>query len=389
MRRRNVRRIVVVLIAVAALLFCFWLSAIFIPLLVALLIAYVLNPAVTWLENRGATRLRAVVLVFVLFFSLTVAVLALAIPTMIQNIGQLAHLLQDVDAINEYLRKLAGTWNDLTPVASWHIDPSQVDAGRMLAELVGGTTSTAATDDVAHTAIEAASKIFGHLIAFGLFVTLVPLYTFYFMLGLDRVWENIRAYLPGTQRDRILRILNEIHLMVSAFFRGRLAVCLIVSAMTIALLMIAGVPYAIFLGLLGGFGVIIPFFPMVASLLPAVLIMLATGDFTTGQIVLIAAVFLAIQGTEQFLLTPKILGKAVELHPVTLLVGVFVMASLFGVFGALLAVPLTAIAKILGREFILPYFKQVANERPREPGQSGETSVMAAVAANPANPGDR
>ncbi|NUQ35399.1 MAG: AI-2E family transporter, partial [Planctomycetaceae bacterium] len=60
----------------------------------------------------------------------------------------------------------------------------------------------------------------------------------------------------------------------------------------------------------------------------------------------------------------KILGKAVELHPVTLIVGVFVMANLFGFFGALLAVPLTAIAKIIGRELILPYFRSLASEDP-------------------------
>ncbi|MEE9311726.1 MAG: AI-2E family transporter, partial [Planctomycetota bacterium] len=65
------------------------------------------------------------------------------------------------------------------------------------------------------------------------------------------------------------------------------------------------------------------------------------------------------------LLTPKLLGDAVELHPVTLLVGVFVMGSLFGLFGALLAVPLTAIAKTLGREFLLPYFKHLAAEKPK------------------------
>jgi predicted PurR-regulated permease PerM len=64
-------------------------------------------------------------------------------------------------------------------------------------------------------------------------------------------------------------------------------------------------------------------------------------------------------------LTPKLLGDAVELHPVTILVGVFAMASLFGIFGALLAVPLTAIAKTLGREFLLPYFKSLAAEKPR------------------------
>jgi predicted PurR-regulated permease PerM len=73
-----------------------------------------------------------------------------------------------------------------------------------------------------------------------------------------------------------------------------------------------------------------------------------------------------LQAIEQYVLTPKLLGNAVQLHPMTLLVGVFVMASLLGLFGALLAVPLTAIAKTLGREFLLPYFKSLADEKPGE-----------------------
>jgi len=385
MRRRNVRRIVTAIIAILALIFCFWLSAIFIPLLVALLIAYVLNPAVVWIEGRGASRKKAVATVFILFFALVVAILALVIPAMVQNIGQFTDLLGDEEAINGYIKTLVGYWNQHTPVPSWHVDPDQINASTMINEFIGdqGKATAASTSEATASALDVAGKVFGTLFTFGLFICLVPLYTFYFMLGLDRLWGKVKAYLPGTQRERILRILAEIHEMVSAFFRGRLIICLIVSALTVALFFIMGVPYAIFLGLLGGFGVIIPFFPMVASLIPAVLIMLMTGRFSGAEIGITAAIFLAIQGVEQFVLTPKILGKAVELHPVTLLVGVFVMATMFGFLGALLAVPLTAIAKILGREFILPYFQHLASERPKDPQSSGETSVVAAVAVSP------
>lgn len=382
LRRRNVRRIVAVLIAFAGLMFCFWLGNIFIPLAVALLIAYVLNPVVVWLECHGKSRVRAVSMVFLVFFSLATAGLGLLVPLAIQNIGEFVELLNNPERIDEPLRNLAAEWNAIAPTPSWEVDETQISVKTILENSFGHRPDAAADPkavaEASASALGVAKEVFGTLLWFGLFLTLVPLYTFYFMLGLDRLWLGVKSYMPGTQRERWLRILNEIHVMVSAFFRGRLIVCMIVSILTVALFLVMGVPYGVFLGLLGGFGVIIPFFPLVASLIPSVLIMLAAGKFTGAEIGITAGLFLLIQGIEQFFLTPKILGKAVELHPVTLLVGVFVMASLFGVFGALLAVPLTAIAKILGREFILPYFQQLANERPPEP-RSGDTSAVPSV----------
>jgi predicted PurR-regulated permease PerM len=103
---------------------------------------------------------------------------------------------------------------------------------------------------------------------------------------------------------------------------------------------------------------------MIAGWIPALILMAIAGD-SLAAIIGMSVCFHAIQAAEQYVLTPKLLGDAVELHPVTILVGVFAMASLFGIFGALLAVPLTAIAKTLGREFLLPYFKSLAAEKPR------------------------
>ena len=112
-----------------------------------------------------------------------------------------------------------------------------------------------------------------------------------------------------------------------------------------------------------GVGVLMPYASIIVSWIPAMILMGIGGD-SVGAIVGMSIAFHAIQAIEQYVLTPKLLGDAAELHPVTLLVGVFVMASLFGLFGALLAVPLTAIAKTMGREFLLPYFRSLAQEKP-------------------------
>lgn len=393
MRRRNVRRLVAFIIVLIALIFCFSLQAIFLPLAVALLTAYVLNPIVVAIEKRGASRQRAVVTVFLIFIGVTGLLLALLIPPAIRNVGDFLDFIQDPTRVDGTLYNLAMKWNESAP-EGMHIDETSVGLKTFIESIFGGgavqaageaATDTPVATTVAASALDVAGKVFGTLISLALFVVLVPLYTFYFLLELDGIWNKIKSYLPGTQRERWLRILGEIHVMVSAFFRGRLTICAIVAVATIIAFLILGVPYAVFLGLLGGFGVIIPFFSMVASMLPAALLMLGSGSSTTAIVIMIV-VFLAIQAVEQYVLTPKILGKAVELHPVTLLVGVFVMASLFGIVGALLAVPLTAIAKILGREFVLPYFRQIAEEREATDEAIRSGRIGPKASAPPASP---
>ncbi|MCB9934070.1 MAG: AI-2E family transporter [Planctomycetes bacterium] len=197
-----------------------------------------------------------------------------------------------------------------------------------------------------------------------MFVVLVPIYTWYFMVGWDKVVAKGREYLPGSHRPRIERILREIDAMLKAFFRGRMVIVFIITVLTTTVYLVFGVQYAVLFGLLGGLGILIPYAAMVISWVPAMALMAINGE-PLWAIIAMSVCFHGIQALEQFVLAPKLLGDAVELHAVTILVGVFVMASLFGLFGALLAVPLTAIAKTLGREFLLPYFRSLASEKPK------------------------
>jgi predicted PurR-regulated permease PerM len=185
------------------------------------------------------------------------------------------------------------------------------------------------------------------------------------MIGFNRFTKKVHEHLPGAHRPRIERIVREIDETMRAFFRGRIIVVLIVTAATTVVYLAFGVPYAVLLGFISGLGVLIPYFSIVAGWAPALLLMLISGN-SWGAIVGMSVCFHAIQIIEQYVLTPKLLGDAVELHPVTVLVGVFVMGSLFGIVGALLAVPLTAIAKTLGKEFVLPYFRSLAADKPRK-----------------------
>lgn len=447
LRMRNVQWMIVIAAVVGALFLGYYLSAVFVPLLVAMALAYILNPLVQRLEKKGVKRTRAVLLIFIGWIAVSAAAGTWFVASVVSDVTSLSTQARDLwsefrenqdewiasynEVAPEQLQVAPGedafgqagqyVINQLFPTES-QVEPpeaalARAEMAQARADLLSSFRASDANGDLLLTTDEvgapivaamdadkdgavstnewfvhfgatategeargvstatssATSKLIGlagsglmGLLTLLLFVTLVPIYTWYFMVGWERVVERGKAYLPGRQRKRILGILGEIDEMLKAFFRGRIVIVFIITVLTTATYLAFGVKYAVLLGLLGGLGILIPYAAMVVSWVPALILMGIGGD-PLWMLIAMSVVFHAIQALEQFVLAPKLLGDAVELHPVTILVGVFVMASLFGLFGALLAVPLTAIAKTLGREFILPYFKELANEKPDQP----------------------
>jgi predicted PurR-regulated permease PerM len=193
---------------------------------------------------------------------------------------------------------------------------------------------------------------------------LVAVYLFFFLIGFDRMVEGVRARLPGRYRARIEAVAGRIDGVVSAFLRGRLIVCVVVGALTALGLALTGIPYWYLIGVATGITGIVPFLPIFVGLVPTVLV--AWFDTHSPWVVLAAsAVFLGIQILDACVITPLIQGKAVGLHPVTLLVSLLLGWEILGVFGVIAAIPVAATVKILVAEFVLPEVEQLANE----PGQ--------------------
>lgn len=453
LRMRNVRYMIVIGAVVGALWFGWYLSAIFVPLLIALGIAYVLNPLVELLERRGVSRLRAVVLIFSAFIAVSVAAGTWFVVSLAKDVRNISTEIGGVlDDIENKQDEWVDAWNEAVPYAhvnkgeltidqvtgylkekltpkrqaispeekqaaaesvnaraqllagfqrmdkdnSMFLEPSEmrldtlrtydtskdgrVSPEEWFAHFGAGAASPEGDRVLAPEAQRAAEGILGvvgsglmSVLYIGLCLVLIPIYTWFFLLGLPGIMKSLDRYLPGAQKPRIRRIIGEIDGMAKSFFRGRLIVVIIISIMTTILFVALDVRYSFLLGLLAGVGILVPFASFIMSMAPATVLMAASPDPSWTAIIVMIAIFCAIQAFEQYVLTPKLLGDAVELHPVTLLVGVFVMTYLFGIFGALLAVPLTAIAKTMGREFLLPYFKSLADE---PSGSSGQTRII-------------
>lgn len=195
-------------------------------------------------------------------------------------------------------------------------------------------------------------------------ILLIPIYSFFLLLGMPRIRTFIKDYLPGAHKEQIVRITREIEKVVAAFFRGRLLICVICSLIGCAGFLIIGlfgvhVPYGMLWGLGIGLATAIPLAGLLFVIPAAALTLIAPGAGMT-DLIAVFAVYGIVQGVEACLI-PMIMGREVELHPVTLIVALLLCGKLLGVLGLILAVPIAASFRILLREYFWPRMKSYAD----------------------------
>jgi len=328
------------LLAVAGILWL--LSGVAGPLLVAWLMAYLLVPLVDWLHGHGISRNIATPLVFI--FGLGVAVLgvALLLPPLVT---QAIHVVQ---ALPDIVLRLKDQW------APWVLANLGVDIGGDLvrwSQWLHDQVRELGLEKLspwAHWGLAAVSNMLGTIL--GLFkVILVPLFAFYLLYDWEKIGSVIKARLPLGSRDLILRLTGEVDTMISAFLRGQFSICLILSVFYSIGLYLAGIPFALAIGLVSGLLAFIPYVGLIGGFCAASLMSLWTfgGDH---HLLGVLAVFTAVHLIEAFYLAPKVLGDRLGLHPLVILLALTIAAERFGFAGLLIAVPVTAAATVLLRE---------------------------------------
>lgn len=186
-------------------------------------------------------------------------------------------------------------------------------------------------------------------------IALVPIILYYFLRDWPHIVSSVESILPMKDKSRIREICISINELLSAYIRGQLNICLILSMYYTIGLSIIGIDLALLLGLLSGFLIIIPF---VGALISFLLVSIS-GYFTFGaSIELVYTIILFIIGyiVESYILAPKIIGNRIGLHPLWIIFSVFVSGSLFGFIGILFAIPLAGITKVFIKN-IIDYYK--------------------------------
>lgn len=365
-----------------------FLQPVLLPLAIAGILAYLLDPVVSWLAARRVPRTLGVVIVFSAFL-LIMAGIALWIIPSIHRQG--VSFAQSLPEYTQRAQTLIGTTADR--LREWSemplFDAERPTEGDTTTDLFQGYISTGVQEgiewlrqkapDLLVTAgnwiLRAIGGAFG---AFGLLISmvLVPIFLFFFLKERPRIAASWSNYLPlraSPLKSEIVSLLSEINGYLISFFRGQLLVSLIDGLLIAIALLIMGMDFAILIGLMVGVLGLIPYAGVIISWIPAVIIATAQwGDWLHPLIVTI--IFLVVNNLDGIVIAPRIVGESVGLHPLTVIISVLVWSIILGgLLGALLAVPLTATLKVLLKRYFW--------DKP-----SPESTVLANAPPPPAEP---
>ena len=327
-------------IAASILLIFLWLLGdILLPFVLGAAIAYLLDPIVDRLERLGTGRVLGTILILMAAFFVLFFIFLLLIPLVIDQFRLLAAAAPDLVTSVQTLV--------LNQIAS--ISPES--------EALNSTLSKLST-----MAQEKLGIIFGSVMASAIslidiimLMVITPVVAVYLLVDWDRILEKINELLPLDHASVVRSLASEIDSTLSAFVRGMIAVCLVLGIYYATALSLIGLEFGLIIGFIAG---LVSFIPYVGALLGGVLaIGLALiqfwGDFEL--VALVVGVFIVGQIFEGNILTPKLVGNSVGLHPVSLILALSLFGAFFGFIGLLLAVPLAASAGVILRFFIKKY----------------------------------
>lgn len=362
------------------------LEAVLLPVLVAGILAYLLNPVVKWLQRYVVRRIWAVLVVMLAAFGLMTSLFLCIVPPLVKQSNELydnkeyiasniitstKKLLQEdryVQHVVDMLYQKAVKENaENTPVA----ESPRTDFVTVTAEQTVTSSATAPDYETklqvifTHHSGYLVQKGVEWLTAGGRFlfgltyvfigIIVIPVFLFYFLLETEPIaknWDKILPLRNSYLKDEIVATLSEINQNVVAFVRGQMLVSLIDAFILGVALSCLGLPYALTIAAAVAILGIIPYIGMISTGVPAMLVAWFTWhDF--GMVVAVAAIFLSVSQLDGWLLQPKIVGKNMKMHDMTVMFSVLFWSLVFGgVFGALIAVPLTAAIKVIFKRYV-------------------------------------
>lgn len=358
-----------------------FLQPILVPFAVAGVLAYLLEPAVEWLEKRGLNRQRSVLLAFAMF---ALAMVGLGWWMVVKLGDPAVHLAERVPGYVTKARKSVLDFSARVekdygitlpymaaapPVEEPVPDQEQTEATDFdfdLRSFLNGewaTTTLPKLPEMVWKFVKSSVGGFLGVFGFALSFIIVPLYLYYFLIESARIQESWSDYLPlraSSFKDEVVSCLNEINNYLIAFFRGQLFVSVINGIATGIGLAVVGLDFGLLIGLALCVAGIIPYLGIALCWIPAVIIgavqggsALIPGDPWWVMPLVVTIIFAVVQQIDALFITPRIVGEAVGLHPMTVIASVLVWGLLLGgLLGAILAVPLTASVKVLFQRYV-------------------------------------
>lgn len=336
------------------------------PLILAGAIVFILNPAVTALQNRHVPRVAGTALSYLAFFAGTGLLGLIVAPLAADQAEDLSDELPTLRAsVERWINDRAEQSEDwiITLPSVGEIE-SQVGAG------AGGD----GLSDTIDTVRDVGSRIF-HVL---LIAVLAPIIAFYLLVDLPRLLEVAKGLVPARAREEVTVLAVRLNRAVGGFFRGQLLVALIVGVMISIGLALIDLPFWLIVGMVAGLCNVVPLVGPWAGGVLGVVIALTTRDVATA--LWVVAIMAGAQQIDNHLISPMVMQRTVKLHPAVVMLALLVGGTTSGVFGLLIAVPAAAVMKILishlWHTYVLGEPLEVVAARAAESEQAPATGIM-------------
>ena len=306
------------------------LSDVLVLIGVAFFLALGLEPAVSWFVNRGLARWAATTIVFVIFVALMAAFVAAAIPPLSEQASQLINEAPTYVQRAQDHSSLIGRLND-----RFHVQ-QRITAG------VNGSGGS-----ILQEVVDAGAAVFGAIAN----VLIAIVLTVYFLVDMPRIRATLYRMVPHSRRPRTILIGDEVFAKVGAYVLGNVVISVIAAAASFVWLMAFGVPYPLLLGIFVG---LFDLIPVVGSTIAGVVVAAVALTVSLPVCIATIAFFVIFRLLEDYLLVPRIIGRAVEVPALITVLAVLIGGALLGVVGALVAIPVAAAVQLIVTEVLYP-----------------------------------
>lgn len=343
-----------------------------VPLILSFALAFMLEPLADWFQRRFHSTRNSAVL-----FALSVATFGVLILIIGLLPSVYSQFVESTEKMPQAIGAMRARFQDLLVYAQENLSPAifsqlqnfirnfQEDPSAITSRIGGFLTQ----------------GLFGlvNLGSAAIGLLIVPFFVYYLLLDMQNIRLFVEKRIPERHRGVGLRLFNEIGDVVRGYVRGRFLIALILSVFYAIGLWALGVPLWAAIGLIAGFVGIIPYVGILAGVVLA-LAFAALDGASVGRLLGVVAVFALAQPLEDYVLTPRLIGDQLELHPMLVFIALIIAGSLFGVLGLVLAIPVLGVLKVFLRFLDELYLRSDFYQTPALAGEANEMQSAAEVA---------
>lgn len=307
-------------------------QTLFTPFLIAGILFYLFRPIISLLEKIKVPRKLGILLLYLVFIGLFVGFIFLIGP-IIQR--QFANLVNNIPTMIDMVKQGIDYWQENQQNIPEYIKEAITTAGTWLQENLLSTSSVVGSF---------VGSFIGGIVGFFISLAIVPFILFYMLSDRDKFAPNVTKFFPKSKKNEIRAVLADMDNAIANYIQGQLLVSTFIGVVLLIGYLIIGLDYSLLLALFGMVTNVIPFIGPFLAVIPAVIVAFFQEPIMVLYVIIIMVV---AQQAESNLISPTVMGKALNIHPLTIILLILVGGNLAGLLGMILIIPTYAVGKVI------------------------------------------